>query len=108
MRHLIKTIGLLVLAGCVGGSDPPHSIVPTHGVIGVEPIQLTAEYWIGRARCIGSVVFDRGAIAAQNARLEQVDPTGARSREIPVALSARRSSDVDRGVVQASDDATLR
>ena len=64
----------LALAGCGAAQAPGRPVAP-HGVIGVDEHHLDAQFWIDRAPASGRVVLDRQAIAAQNVRLQQLDPS---------------------------------
>jgi hypothetical protein len=73
MRQLIPVaVALLALSGCGATSSVAPDSAP-HAVVGVESQHLSPAYWIEHADAPRRVVFDRAAIAAQNARLEQVD-----------------------------------
>jgi hypothetical protein len=64
----------LAFVGCAS-VPPDHSAAPPHGVIGVSDAHLDPLYWIRRDRGADVPVLDRAAIAAQNARLQQSDPS---------------------------------
>jgi hypothetical protein len=62
-----------LLASCT--SQSPRIIVPPHAIVGVQQEQLTPEFWIARQGDASRVVLDRRAIATQNSRLLEVDPS---------------------------------
>jgi hypothetical protein len=64
--------------------------IPAHGVIGVEEAQLTPEFWIARQAHADEVILDAAAIAAQNARLLQLDPSMHDLRELPETIERAR------------------
>jgi hypothetical protein len=74
------------LAACTSPSPAPSSI-PPHAVIGVQQKQLTPDFWIARESNASKIVLDRHAIAAQNARLQQVDPSVHDLDAMPDALA---------------------
>lgn len=60
--------------------------IPPHGVIGVSEAQLAPAYWISKQAHPNAVILDRAAIAAQNARLQQLDPSIHDLRRLPATL----------------------
>jgi len=74
------------LAACTSPSPAPSSI-PPHAVIGVQQKQLTPDFWIARETNASKIVLDRHAIAAQNARLQQVDPSVHDLDAMPATLA---------------------
>ena len=102
-----RTFLLAALLGLFAGvpamqADARVAPQPT-GVIGVDTTQLTPDYWVGRQRQADRVILDRGAIASQNRKLQQQDPSlhdveglpaeldGAKVREWIENLSSRPS-----------------
>ncbi len=86
------TFLLAALLAFSGGALAPQADardVPT-GVIGVDTQQLTPDYWIDRQRQADKVVLDRGAIASQNRRLQQTDPSLHDVEGLPAELDAER------------------
>lgn len=63
----------LVLAGCV--TAPAANRPAPHGVVGVQDRHLDPQFWIDRDAAPVRIVLDSEAIAAQNARLQQLDPS---------------------------------
>ena len=58
-----------------------------HDVIGISLPQLNADYWITRQPDASKIVLDRAAIARQNARLQQVDPSINDIEALPATLT---------------------
>ena len=81
---LAALLGLLALAPQADARVAPQ---PT-GVIGVDTSQLTPEYWVGRQRQADRVILDRGAIASQNRKLQQQDPSLHDVEGLPAELDA--------------------
>jgi cell wall-associated NlpC family hydrolase len=85
---------LATLLGLLAGAATPGAIARTPvfptGVIGVDSDQLTPDYWIGRQRQADKTVLDRGAIASQNRRLQQTDPSLHDVEGLPTSLDAER------------------
>lgn len=87
-----RTFLLAALLGLSAGAFAPHADArvapqPT-GVIGVDTTQLTPGYWVGRQRQADKVILDRGAIASQNRRLQQDDPSLHDVEGLPAELDA--------------------
>jgi len=61
--------------------------VPPSGVLGVGEAQLTPQFWIDRLAQPDVPVMDRAAIAAQNAKLLQIDPSMHDLRALPSTLT---------------------
>lgn len=98
MKHsILIAVAVPLLAACAGAPrDPP---IPAHGVIGVTDVQLDPEYWI-RHGANSRVVLDETAIAAQNARLKQLDRSVHDLEGLPRTLPA---SDVRAWVEKMSE-----
>ena len=79
-------IALSLLAACSSGPSTQPSI-PPHAVVGVQKSQLTPEFWIARDSNAKKIVLDSQAIAEQNARLLQLDPTVHDLEKFPPALT---------------------
>lgn len=60
--------------------------MPPSGVLGVGEAQLTPAFWIGLQGEPDRVILDRAAIAAQNAKLLQLDPSMHDLRALPKTL----------------------
>lgn len=92
-----KTLAATVFAVVLfGGSGAPSLAreavrspvaVPASGVIGIEPAHLSPEFWVARAERPNAVVMDRAAIAAQNAKLMQIDDSMHDLHQMPTTLT---------------------
>jgi SH3 domain containing protein/NlpC/P60 family protein len=85
---------LATLLGLLAGAVSPDvtarvASYPT-GVVGVDSIQLTPDYWVERQRQADKPVLDRGAIASQNRKLQQTDPALHDVEGMPSTLEAAR------------------
>ena len=60
--------------------------VPASGVVGVQEVYLSPEFWVARLHQPDRVVFDTAAIAAQNDRLMRIDASMHDLRALPSAL----------------------
>ena len=91
-RALAAALALALLPACGWSRDarapaPPSSLaIPASGVIGVEEAYLTPDFWIARLPQPDAVVLDRAAIAAQNARLLQLDDSMHDLAALPATL----------------------
>jgi hypothetical protein len=85
-KTLIYVAALGFLAACT--SPPPRFDIPAHAVVGVSDAQLRPEFWISREPGAKKVVLDAQAIAAQNARLQALDPTVHDLEKFPATLTA--------------------
>lgn len=80
-KPLLLAAALSLLAACATASAPATRAqtaplaTDTRGVPGVQSAQLDPEYWIRRQTEADRIVLDKAAIAAQNARLQQADPS---------------------------------
>lgn len=72
MRIFFLAILLSLANGSVLALDVAK---PAPGVIGVEGAQLDADYWTRRASRPAKPILDATAIAAQNKRLQELDPS---------------------------------
>lgn len=95
MRTYKKEAVYAVLASCLlsacatNPSAPAPTTVPPHAVVGVQAKQLSADYWIARARDARSVL-DRRTISAQNAKLVALDPSVHDLEKMPARLTAEQ------------------
>ena len=82
-------LSLIALAGCASGpsNDALNQPAPL-GVIGVQAEHLTPDHWIRRAPKAGATVLTASQIAAQNARLQNIDGSVRDLEQIPASLSA--------------------
>jgi cell wall-associated NlpC family hydrolase len=91
MRVAFHSVGLaavLVLAACTSAPPAVESSIPAHAVIGVEATHLDPDFWIRRQSRADQLVLDASAIAAQNARLQQLDPSVFDLEKLPATLTA--------------------
>jgi hypothetical protein len=84
--------GCIALVGAVGacssGRQPvPELAIPAHAVVGVQETQLNPDFWIARESGGSRLVLDAHAIAAQNARLRELDPSVHDIEKLPSALT---------------------
>ena len=81
---------LFLAAAAVLGPAPTAAApasVPEHGVIGVKPEQLSAEFWIARLADPDRVLLDTATIDRRNANLVQVDGSLHDLSALPETLS---------------------
>lgn len=95
MRISLASIALLIAIGASSLATMAQTAVPPaastgHGVIGVKEPQLNADYWIRRQQNADKVVLDSKAIAAQNARLYQADPSVNHMERLPAVLTGKQ------------------
>jgi hypothetical protein len=82
-------VALGLLAACTSQrSSEPVSEIPAHAVVGVKDAQLRPEFWIARERNARRVLLNSEAIAAQNARLLQLDPSVFNVETVPPTVTA--------------------
>ena len=60
--------------------------MPESGVIGIRDAYLDPGFWVARMTHPDGLLMDRAAITAQNARLQQLDPSMHDLRAIPATL----------------------
>jgi hypothetical protein len=86
MKHsIVLALAISLLAACAGSPRAPE--IPPHRVIAMTDAKLDPEYWIRRG-ANSRVVLDEGAIAAQNARLKQLDRSVYDLEKLPRTLTA--------------------
>ena len=79
---------ILSVAVCTATAGAPAVLtVPASGVIGVQPRHLDPEFWIRQQAHPRKVVLDSAAIAAQNQRLQQLDPSVHELEKLPANLT---------------------
>ena len=89
MRRVAMLLLACALVGaCASPSEP--AAIPDHGVIGVRDAHLDANYWIRREPAAGRTVLDENAIAAQNQRLTQLDPSVFDLEKLPATLERQQ------------------
>jgi cell wall-associated NlpC family hydrolase len=77
-----------VLVACSSGRQPPAELViPAHAVVGVQETQLKPDFWIARDSGGSRLVLDAHAIATQNERLRELDPSVHDIEQLPAALT---------------------
>ncbi len=82
---------LLAASGSSALADAPAVLpVPAHGVIGVTPARMTADYWIARAPQADDVLMSAAKIAGQNARVLARDPSMHDLSKIPLKLGRQQ------------------
>jgi hypothetical protein len=79
-----------LLAACANQTPTRGPAIPPSAVVGVQPKQLTPAFWIARESSASKIVLDRGAIAAQNSRLFQVDSSVHDLPAMPPTLPAAK------------------
>jgi cell wall-associated NlpC family hydrolase len=84
-RTLLLALLTLALGGPVAVAQ--DAVAPPSGVLGVGEAQLTPEFWVANQEQPDRVILDGQAIAAQNARLYQVDPTMHDLRSLGTGLN---------------------
>lgn len=75
------TLAVALTLGLAAQARPPAT-----GVIGIEEGQLNADYWIGQQATPDTAILDRAAIAAQNRRLRELDPSVHDIERLPAQL----------------------
>lgn len=88
-RQLSYALLAYLLASC-SSQSPRTPAIPPHAVVGVQQEQLTPEFWIARESNAKKIVLDAQAIALQNARLLQTDPSVHDIYAMPPALAGAR------------------
>ena len=83
----LAAIGLLAACASQRAMQTAH-VIPEHAVVGVQDAQLQPEFWIARESSARRLVLNTQAIAAQNARLQQLDPSVHDIEKLPATLAA--------------------
>ncbi|MGN6705779.1 MAG: C40 family peptidase [Rhodanobacter sp.] len=101
-------LATLLLAPLLAAAPPQARgadalVVLPSGVLGVGEAQLTPQFWVDRLAQPDAPVLDRAAIAAQNARLLQVDPSMHDLRALPSTLDRARVEGWIEGLSQRPD-----
>lgn len=89
MRLLTRLVAVLFVAGCA--SAPPAQLapaIPAHAVVGVEESHLDPQFWIQRQAAAEKPLLDATAIAAQNAKLQRLDPSLYDIEQLAATLTA--------------------
>ncbi|MHB1193822.1 MAG: C40 family peptidase [Longimicrobiales bacterium] len=88
MRPRPVLSALAVLAASLAASPAPAQVaVPGHGVIGVGPDQLRADFWVSRQAAPDRVILTPAEIAEQNRRMLAEDPSLYDLDRLPSALT---------------------
>ncbi|KRA31889.1 NlpC-P60 family protein [Rhodanobacter sp. Root627] len=88
---LVSLLTFAFVATPVSARQTPSTLtVPPSGVLGVGEAQLTPAFWIGLQAQPDRVILDSAAIAAQNAKLMQRDPSMHDLRALPTTLDRPR------------------
>jgi cell wall-associated NlpC family hydrolase len=77
--------------------------IPPSGVMGIGDAQLTPQFWVGQLAHPDRVVMDTAAIAAENAKLFQLDPSMHDLRKLPAMLSRAQVEGWITGLADAPD-----
>jgi cell wall-associated NlpC family hydrolase len=77
--------------------------IPPSGVMGIGDAQLTPQFWIGQLAHPDRVIMDTAAIAAENARLFQLDPSMHDLRKLPATLTRAQVEGWITGLADAPD-----
>jgi cell wall-associated NlpC family hydrolase len=104
-RILTAAVASVLLAGCASPPTPSAPASAALAIIGVDSEQLTPQFWIDRAAGASKTVLDPAAIAAQNARLQQSDPSVHDIERLPATLSAAQVRGWIEKLSQRPDDA---
>jgi cell wall-associated NlpC family hydrolase len=83
-------VALSLLAACTSRPPSRPPVIPSHAVVGVHQTQLTPEFWIAREPGAKRVLLDSKEIAAQNARLLQLDASVYDLEKFPPTLTAAK------------------
>jgi cell wall-associated NlpC family hydrolase len=90
VRITVNLAAAVLLAGCVTAPSQVTAWQPTHAVIGVRDAQLDPSFWIQLAVQPDRIMLDPTAIAAQNARLQQLDRSVHDIESLPPTLAAEQ------------------
>jgi len=91
---VVAILAALCACAAAGAREGLAVAVPATGVIGVEPAQLTPEFWIARLADPDKVLLDADQIRARNAHLLRVDTTMHDLRALPATLSRQKISEM--------------
>jgi cell wall-associated NlpC family hydrolase len=98
---------ILATALCAGPafalSPPPPASAPSYaGIIGLEESFLAPQHWIAQLPNPDAVILDRAGIAAQNARMRQLDGSIHDLRALPANLPRAFVAEQINGISRAS------
>jgi cell wall-associated NlpC family hydrolase len=82
--------GALLLGAALPALAAPRALAPEDhaAVVGLREAYLQASHWISQMENPDAVILDRAAIAAQNARMLELDPSVHDLRKVPTTLKA--------------------
>lgn len=84
----MRVLVIVVLAALAASSAAlAQAVVPGHGIPGVAPEHLRADFWVARAPAPDQVILTAGEIAAQNRRLLAEDPSLHDLERLPPVLT---------------------
>ncbi|KWS06223.1 putative exported protein [Lysobacter capsici AZ78] len=89
------SVAMRIAAACLGAAlllpvcavARTATAAPATGVIGIEEGQLNADYWIRQQTKPDATILDPRAIAAQNQRLHELDPSVHDIEHLPARLT---------------------
>ena len=87
-KSIYALVASSLLASCATQTPSRALAIPANAVVGVQQKQLTPAFWIARESNASKIVLDPRAIAAQNARLRELDPSVHDLDAMPPALTA--------------------
>ncbi|HEY4366995.1 MAG TPA: SH3 domain-containing protein [Steroidobacteraceae bacterium] len=82
-----------VAACAVTPPSAPERTTASQVVVGIEEHHLDPEFWIRRQVDADKVVLDAAAIAAQNDKLQRIDPSVHRLETLPTTLTAAQAKE---------------
>ncbi len=89
MNRPASLCSILLLVALLSAGAWARDARADHGVIGLEPAALTADYWIAKLPVDDAVPND-AAIAAQNERLRRTDPSVNDIESLPSTIGRER------------------
>lgn len=84
---LLAAVAVAITIGLLNWRSEPLQDAAVPGVAGISDTHLTPQYWLEKLETPDRVLLDRPAIAAQNAKLLQLDDSMFDLRTIPASLS---------------------
>lgn len=89
MRKLAATLALSL---AVVGALPAHASdklpVPAHGIVGIGPAQLDADFWLKRLDAPDHKIMDAQAVQAYDAKVQRMDPYVYDLKALPAKIDA--------------------
>ncbi len=87
MKIRLLLVALLAVAACAAPTRPPApAVAPAMGMAGVEARHLDPGFWIAQQAHADVPLLDRAGIAAQNARMQALDPAVRDLEQLPASL----------------------